>query len=78
MKKRVFIILFIAGCTAKHAEEARKLELWKSEAIHQSRVHVQEVIRQLKEDCDSSLQQAAKVRADSIVHRRTAKTKRNR
>ncbi len=76
MKKRVFIILFLAGCTAKHAEEARKLELWKSKAIHQSRVHVQEVIRQLQEDCDSSLLQAAKVRADSIMHLRTAKTKR--
>jgi Tfp pilus assembly protein PilP len=59
----VLIILLFSSCSQRSSEE---LANWKASATQKSDEKVNEIIRQLQEDCDSSLLQMAHDRADSI------------
>jgi Tfp pilus assembly protein PilP len=71
MKINLIICCFALLSCHKNKEE--ELQQWKAGVQRQSEKRVDEIIRQLEEDCDSSLMQMARTKADSILQNLNAK-----
>ncbi len=68
MKKVALLIMLTAACTQRPVQEELR---WKKQTITEADERVSDIIAQLKEDCDSTLMQMARKKADSIKKSRT-------
>ncbi len=68
MKIAIFLIFFlVAGCKQ---DPAIALYEWKQKIVKESENKVASIIKQINDDCDSSLARSARDMADSLIRLR--------
>jgi len=68
MKKVAILVMLTVGCTQQPVQEELR---WKKQTSTAADERVSAIIAQLKEDCDSTLMQMARKKADSLKKSRT-------